>query len=338
VRCGELDAASRCCDRARELTQQLLTFSTGGDPVRSPTALLPLVQESADFALRGSNLRYTCMSEDDLWLVNVDPAHMRQVVHHIVLNARDAMPEGGSLRIRLENDDVDDPTSLPLPPGRYVKLSIRDRGPGILAKDRTRVFEPYFSTHEGHTGLGLTICHSILVKHGGFITLDSKRGVGTTAIVYLPAMAAPELSLPMAIEDERPGSCGGRVLVMDDEPLVRETLCAVLELLGYESEGVHDGATALARYDEAAGEGHRFDVVIMDLTVPGGMGGKEAVRHLKARDPAAIAVVSSGYSADPVLARFQDFQFDGMIAKPFTIEQLGTLLGNLLPSPNTLKR
>jgi CheY-like chemotaxis protein len=316
--------------RAANLTRQLLTFSRGGEPVKKRVSVQGLLRDNNGFLLSGSPVKARFDIQPGLRNVEADPDQISQVVHNLVINAMQAMQEGGELLVTAVN--LDAAPSLPLEKGRYVRVSFADQGPGIPAQNLGRVFDPYFSTKPKGTGLGLSICYSIVKKHGGYIDVESTEGAGSTFHVYLPATegkAAPEPS-PATVT----GTRHGRILVMDDEEHVREVSAAMLTHLGYQVECVDDGATAVERYRIAAGEGRPFSAVIMDLTVPGGMGGREAVRLLLREFPSAIVLVSTGYSGDPVMASYREYGFSGALAKPYTIQDLAAIMEEALGGGN----
>ena len=322
------DHAFAALRRAAGITRQLLTFARGGAPVRRPCDLGELVAEAAGFVTRGSNTRCVLDLPPDLWLAHIDPDQCTQVVHHLTLNARQAMPGGGLLRIEVANVTVDELPAT-LEPGRYLRLTVRDNGPGIAAEHLDRVFDPYFTTREDGTGLGLASAWSIVTRHGGTVDVASTPGEGACFQVWLPAAEevaeAPALAAVTRRREE-----GGRVLAMDDDPLLRDLLQHMLAVLGYEVTVAEDGAAAIQRYQEAREAGQPFDAVILDLTVPRGMGGAETIRRLRELDPEVRALVSSGYSNDPVMAHWQDHGFRATVPKPYTRRELALALEQTL--------
>ncbi len=330
-----LAEAERATLRARALTEQLLTFSQGGAPLKRATSIAQVLRESGQFALRGSVVRSDFSLPADLWPVEADPGQMSQVVHNLMLNACQAMPAGGVVAVKAENVVLETGHSEPLPlaPGCYVKIAIHDEGVGIPPEHLDHIFEPYFTTKEKGSGLGLATTYSIIRRHDGHITVESKPGQGATFVIYLPAQ--PNLA-PVEVEEcpagtpRRPARGHGRVLVMDDEEPVREMAARLLQHLGYTVDLVRDGAEALHLYQSAREARHPFDAVIMDLTVPGGMGGAEAISRLLELDPEAHAIVSSGYSTDPVLAHFRAYGFAGILVKPYRIEDVASALQQIL--------
>jgi len=313
--------------RARQLTQQLLTFSRGGTPVKRVIALRPVVEEASQFALRGSPVRGEQTFASDLWPIDADAGQIGQVVHNLVINAVQAMAQGGVIRLACDNVTLREGDALPLPPGGYVRISVRDAGPGIPSDHLPRVFDPYFTTKAGGHGLGLASVYSIVRKHGGHVTVASTQGEGTTFEVFLPASssapAAARRGEPAETDTRaEPEPRGARVLVMDDEPAVRKVAAAMLERLGYEVETVTDGVAAVDAARAAWEQGRPFDLLLMDLTVPGGMGGLEAARQIHAFAPEAVCIATSGYSNDPVMSDYRDFGFASTVAKPYTPQDL----------------
>jgi len=324
--------AEKAIRRARDLTQQLLTFSRGGEPIRRPLQLALLIRETLTFALAGSEVRAELTLAPDLWTVEADEGQLGQVLHNLVLNAVQAMPGGGRLEVRARNVEVQGAEPHPLPPGAYVCLTVIDQGSGIPPRDLERIFDPYYTTKEQGRGLGLTVSFSIVRSHGGSIFVDSLPGLGSRFHVYLPASDRP--ARPASPAPQQVSSRHGRVLVMDDEATVREVAVAMLAHLGYQATGVRDGAEAVAVYHEARQHETPFDFVIVDLTVPGGLGGLETLQQLRRIDPAVRALVSSGYSRDPVMARYAEHGFCGVVSKPYRIEELGAALDEALGGPH----
>ncbi len=322
---SRLTAANEAAVRAQGLTTQLQTFSRGGAPIRVPTDLRSVLHDTSEFALRGANVRLTLDVPVDLWPAAADGNQISRVIHNLVINASQAMPNGGNLTIRACNER--DPTSLP--PGPYVTIEVSDEGAGMAPEVRDRVFDPYFTTKASGNGLGLASAYSIVLRHNGTIHVRSTPGVGSTFTVRLPASDAPLV----AEEPEMPKPpCPGHLLVMDDEPAVREVSVLLLESLGYTVEAVEHGAAAIDLYMSRAQEGRPFDAVLLDLTVPGGMGGLDAARALLRLDPSAKCIASSGYSADSTMARPGEC-FVAVLPKPYSRAALAQVMNGILVRP-----
>lgn len=315
-----LDDAEKAIQRASELTQQLLTFARGGSPVRKAASLGDVVTESARFALRGSRVRCQVDVAADLWPAHADASQIGRVIQNMVLNADQAMPEGGLLHIRCANVEVEPGWPLPLAPGQYVRISLEDQGIGIPEEHLGRIFDPYFTTKEHGTGLGLATCFSIVRGHEGHIAVESRPGQGATFHVYLPALPDAPRSEPELRAQSQPGR--GRVLLLDDEPAIRSVVTEMLQLAGYEVAAAADGAEAVALYRRALEEDRGFAAAILDLTIPGGMGGLATLRQLQQLDPHVRAIASSGYSNDPVMAEHEAYGFAGVLTKPYTYPRL----------------
>ena len=323
-----LEEAENDCMRARVLTQKILTFSRGGAPIMKTAFISELLRDSASFALSGSNVRCEFSIPDDLWRVEVDEGQIAQVISNLIINASQAMPGGGVINLLAENIVVDERQGIPLNNGGYVKISVTDHGIGIPKEHFQQIFDPYYTTKRGGSGLGLAIAYSIVKRHNGYIDVKSIPGKETTFSIYLPASPKEALAEKESGEKIRGGK--GKILVMDDEKMIRDVVGDMLGILGYEAEFAKDGAEAVELYKKAEQSVRPFDAVIMDLTVPGGMGGKEAVRKLAEIDPEVKAIVSSGYSDDPVMADFRKYGFSNVVAKPYNIKELGDALYEVL--------
>jgi PAS domain S-box-containing protein len=320
-----LENAETAVMRARDLAQQLLTFSSGGAPLREAASMGEVIQESVGFVLRGSAVRAEIEMAEDLWVVEIDPGQINQVLNNLLINAMQAMPSGGIVKIRGEN--LEHPPAT-LPPCRHIAIHIIDQGKGIDEEHLDRIFDPYFTTKAGGRGLGLTSAYSIVKQHEGLLTVHSELGVGTTFSIHLPATKSP---LEKASTDPEIVDKGaGRILVMDDDDGVRLVLESIVENLGYQPVATVDGEQTIACYRESLAENRPFDAVIMDLTIPGGMGGQEALEHLLVLDPGVRAIVVSGYSNNPVLAHYRDYGFKGRVSKPFRAQELGIVLSQVL--------
>jgi PAS domain S-box-containing protein len=323
-----LSEAEKASLRAKDLTQQLLTFSKGGEPVKEASSLQEVVQDSANFVLHGKKVACEFHFPDDLWLVEIDRGQISQVVQNIIMNATDAMPTGGMIRVSCENIDSIDNINLS-PNKKYVKISITDSGAGIAANVIDKIFDPYFSTKTKGNGLGLAISHSIITKHGGHIEAVSQPGEGTTFTIFLPAASKPPARIEQAEKsaETRPPA---KILIMDDEEMVRNMAEEMLSRLGHEVVLAKDGYEAVRLYRESLETDKPIDLAIMDLTIPGGMGGKEAIKEILSANPEAKVIVSSGYSNDPVMSSFKDYGFSGAVVKPYQLEQLAKAINEVL--------
>jgi PAS domain S-box-containing protein len=313
--------------RASRLANQLLAFSRGGAPIKQAALITGLMRSAAQLALSGSNIRCEFELADDLWPVEVDEGQIRQVIQNLVLNAQQAMPLGGVVRLRARNLALAG-DRLPLPAGRYVEIAIQDQGVGIAEEDRAKIFDPFFTTKPGGSGLGLATAYSIINKHNGHLSVASETGVGSTFTITLPAAEQATVSVRETANET--SVVKGKILVMDDEEMIRNLCRSILTGFGYKAEMARDGAEAIALYKQAKAAGVPFDAVIMDLTVPGGMGGKEAIQRLQAIDPQIKAIVSSGYSDDPIMADYRRYGFSGVVAKPYDVNDLIATLNTVL--------
>jgi len=318
-----LNDAEKATLRAAELTRRLLTFAKGGSPVKQSASLADVARDSVKFTLSGSNVRAEYVFPEDLSPVEIDTGQMSQVFNNLAINALHAMPAGGTLTVAARNIRVCDELP-PLLAGEYVRVSVIDTGVGIPAEHLAKIFDPYFTTKQEGSGLGLSSVYSILRNHEGYITVESIPGSGTTFHLYVPVSQRPATASRVAPARRTQGQ--GRVLVMDDDPQIRQVVGHMLRSVGYECATAPDGKTAVEAYQSALAANDRFLAVIMDLTIPGGMGGEEAMRHLLAIDPKVKAFVTSGYSNNSVLSDFRSHGFTGVIAKPFSIDTLSSAL------------
>jgi len=323
-----LSSSENAAGKASGLTHQLLTFSRGGEPVKTHTLISDLLREACRFVLSGSSVTAACTIPDGLWPIIADQAQISQVINNIIINSVQAMPGGGTINIRAANESLDSGSSIPLPPGRYVSVEFEDSGVGIPEEIMPKIFDPFFSSKEKGSGLGLATAYSILKKHSGYITVSSEEGRGSTFHIYIPA--AVEVSHVEKDEEVLTTLIGGRVLVMDDKDMIRDISRAMLQRLGFSVETSEDGVEALELYRRAMDEGNPFDVVILDLTIPGGMGGRETMENLLRIDPGVVAVVSSGYSTDPVMADYRSYGFCGVMAKPYSFGTIASTMQSMM--------
>ncbi|MBN1232399.1 MAG: response regulator [Candidatus Coatesbacteria bacterium] len=312
--------------KAEELTNQLLTFSKGGIPIKKKLLSNNFMKEAIDFVLHGSKVK-SFYEFNQTYQTLVDESQLSRVLSNIALNAVEAMDEGGTLNIAVDNFDITNQIEIPLEEGKYVKISIKDNGTGISEKHLSRIFDPYFTTKAKGSGLGLAVAFSIIKYHNGYLKVESKKGAGSTFSIYLPA----SLDTKEIVEkSDSLDSSSERILVMDDDDMVRDVLGIMIKTIGYDVDFAIDGEEALKKVEKAFYENKGYCLIIMDLTIPGGMGGKEAVTLVKKNYPAIKVIVSSGYSKDPVMADFRKYGFDGMLAKPFNHNMLENALNEIL--------
>ncbi|MCG6536499.1 MAG: ATP-binding protein, partial [Syntrophales bacterium LBB04] len=302
--------------------------SKGGAPIKTTIDLKKFLPAAVNFALRGAAVRSDFLIPDDLWPIEGDERQLNQAINNLIINADESMPAGGTIRVHCANISLDAKKDIPVSKGNYVKIAIEDQGTGIPEEYREKIFDPYFTTKPNGTGLGLATCHSILKKHGGHIDFESISGTGSTFTIYLPASRPNTVQARKEEKNVTKGT--GRVLLMDDEAIVQEVASQMLEIIGYHVTLSREGREAIDLYRKAKAEGQPFDCVIMDLTIPGGMGGKEAVKNLLQIDPQAKVIVSSGYSNDPVMANFREYGFAAVLTKPYIVEDLRETINHLL--------
>ncbi|MCA9462720.1 MAG: PAS domain S-box protein [Nitrospira sp.] len=322
-----LEQAEHACLRAKELTQQLLTFAKGGAPIKTSISLGDLVRKSTIFALSGSSISCHFDIPDDLWPLDADPAQLRQVIQNIAINARQAMPNGGHFSVRIQNTSYPHHPAAAVPalePGHYLQITLEDQGSGIEEQNLPNIFDPYFTTKPGASGLGLATAHSIIRHHLGHISVYSLPGQGTKFSVFLPSSYSPSTTQEPSLAPTH--AQRGRVLVMDDEQSIRRMVEDALTQFGYEVTSAQDGHETIALFSESLAAGRKFDVVLLDLTIPGAMGGKEAIQHLRSLDPQVKAIVTSGYSDDPIMSDYQRYGFHSILVKPYRIMDLAKLL------------
>jgi len=337
----KLSEAEKASLRARDLTQQLLTFSRGGAPVKKTSSIVEIIKDSTAFSLSGAKVTCTFAIPDDLWMVEVDEGQISQVINNIILNAEQAMPNGGVIEVTCRNIQVRAADNLPLQEGRYILVTISDQGEGIPEEALPRIFDPYFTTKDRGKGLGLSTVYSIVHNHDGHITVSTKPGFGTTFFIYLPATNCSEKLHPreeIAADPLESPTVKGKVLVMDDEENIREVVAEMLRFIGYEVTLSRDGEEAVSLYMHALESNQPFAAVLMDLTIPGGMGGGEAIRILRKIDPEVKGIVSSGYSNDPILSEYSAFGFQGIITKPYKLGELRDVLERVIAESDFVDR
>jgi CheY-like chemotaxis protein len=327
-----LEIAKKAGLQAKEIAHRLITFTKGGESVKKIGSLRDLIIHFDDLYLSDPNFMCEFFLPDDLCPVEMDDLQIRQVLHNLVVNAREAMPEGGTITIHAENVNVTARDGLALKEGSYVKLRVEDNGVGIPQENLKKIFDPYFTTKPVETargmGLGLAICYSIVKNHNGCITVESKQGLGSTFFVYLPAV--PEGTFLSKTESGKGAARGRKILVMDDEEDILNATGIVLKYLGYEVEYAKDGSEAIALYRAMKEKRQPFSAVVLDLNVPDGMGGREAIKKLLEIDPGVKAIISCGYSDDPMVTEFRNYGFTGAVAVPYDLEIMKNLLSNML--------
>ncbi len=329
-----ISKAQKATERATKLTQQLLTFSKGGDPVKEATSLSDIIRDTADFILLGSTVSCDYTFPDGLWMVHGDKGQVSQVVQNIILNAKDAMPDGGKINISCNNiEEQGGEPAHGLKKGNYVRITIEDSGTGIPDDIKNKIFDPYFTTKTKGSGLGLAICHAIITKHDGKLSVQSSLDKGTTFTIYLPALPAA-VTIPTPLIDSSTQSTSASIMVMDDDEMIRDLLTEQIGQLGHEVIVVEDGEQAIEKYRVTHENNVAIDLTIMDLTIPGGMGGAEAARNILNFDPDARIVVASGYSNDPVMSNYAEYGFYDAIIKPFDLTLLKKCIDSALTTAN----
>ena len=325
----DLQSVEKATLKASKLTHQLMAFARGGAPVKQPARLGEVIKETAEFALRGATVKCRYLLPTDLWPVAIDGDQISHVIHNLMLNAYHAMPYGGVITVSARNITVPQQNRMRLRSGKYVRVEIEDQGVGIAKGTITKIFDPYFTTKKEGNGLGLSSSYYIIQNHDGYLGVQSQPGVGSTFYFYLPAAAEEPVAVNNRQKPKLPkGKC--KVLLMDDEPLIRSSLQEYLAACGYEAVIAKDGLEAVMLFQEEKKKNAPFDVVILDLTVPGGMGGKEAVRQILAVEPQAKVIAASGYSDDPVMLEYWKYGFCDVVFKPFTVEVLCAKIKNLI--------
>ncbi|MBN2079023.1 MAG: response regulator [Spirochaetes bacterium] len=315
--------------RARSLTQQLIVFSKGGSPVMGEVSVERIIRNTAQFTLSGSRVKVEYDIPPDLWSARADEGQLGQVFNNLIINAMQAMPDGGTLRIAAHNVSIDDLTHVPLQPGNYLQVSVRDEGPGIPEDIKQRVFDPFFTTKGGGSGLGLSSAYMIIKNHGGFIDVENAPGKGTIFTILIPATGTSADVMPVAAPAGAviPGS--GKILLMDDEEMILKAAGRLINKIGYLVDTALNGETAIALYRESMARSEPYDAVILDLTVPGGMGGLDVLKSLREIDAGVRAIVSSGYSNDPVMSDYKSYGFVDYVIKPYTVQTLSEILSRV---------
>lgn len=328
----QLANAKENCMKAKELSQQFLTFSKGGKPAIEVIDAAKLIEINCQLSLSGTTSVYQLFITENLRNIEADAGQISQVLTNLLINADQAMPDGGEIQIHCSNAVLTELDGLPLKNGDYVKITIVDQGEGINDQDLDKIFDPYFTTKDYGTGLGLASAYSIIKQHDGYLGVESTSGSGTTFVMYIPATSAPAKKTVPADSSIIRGE--GHILIMDDDRIVLGIVGAMLDHLGYDYEIAEDGETAIALYERAMLAGKPFDLVFVDLIVPNGMGGEETISRLMALDPEVRAIVSSAYSNDPIMANYRSYGFHGILKKPYSLEELSQLLQQSLVHHN----
>ena len=325
-----LENIEKASNRARDLSQQLLNFSKEGTPVKKSASILEVIRESSNFSLKGSNVKCDIHAPKNLWNVEIDKGQISQVINNLIINANHAMPDGGKIIITCSNITLKTPRIPNLTTGKYVKIIIQDHGIGIPPEHQQKIFDPYCTTKKQGSGLGLATSYSIMRKHKGHISVHSEPGMGTAFSIYLPASLIKQVDQVVVEEHTEIKRGKGTILIMDDDEMVRSVLGQTITTFGYTVLYAKDGEETLAIIEKALDDNTTISAVIMDLTIPGGMGGKETIKRLKQIAPSIKAFVSSGYSNDPIMNEFQDYGFSGVISKPVDVHSLNMTLHSVL--------
>jgi len=328
----KLQEVENIYERVKELIQNLLTFSKGSAPVKKTLSIGQLIKHATNFTLSGSNVRCNFTIPEDAWPVDVDEGQINRVITNLVINADQAMPDGGVIDIRLENETITETGLGQFNDGRYLLITIEDHGTGIPESHLPKIFDPYFTSKQRGNGLGLATVYSIIRNHDGHICVESKQGVGTTFYIYLPASENEPVARSVVKSGVVRGK--GKVLVMDDEEIIRQVTLEMLDQLGYRVTVCSDGKEAIDLYRQAAEAGEPYDVVLVDLTIPGGMGGQQTMQKLQEINPEVKGIVSSGYSNDSIVAYYKEYGFSGFVLKPYLIEELSETMSTVLHAPN----
>jgi len=323
--------AERASVRATELAHQLLTFARGGEPIKKVISIQVLINETISLVLHGSNCKCVVSIPDNIHAIEADEGQLSQAFHNIIINATQAMPGGGTLTVTAENDYLSSANSMEIAEGNYARLTFFDQGCGISEENLSKIFDPYFTTKSAGNGLGLASAHSIISRHGGHIGASSILNKGTTFTIHLPSIGQKYSTYKAESAAQTTGlHRGGSILVMDDETMILKMVSSMLDHLGYQVTTAENGEEAIAKYKAARESGEPFLATIMDLTIPGGMGGRETAQHILTIDPQACLIVSSGYSNDPIMSDFKAYGFSGAAAKPYNINEIGQLLSLLV--------
>lgn len=322
--CNRLEKIEKVTLLSRKLTNQLITFSKGGAPITKTVSIKEVIEDSISLSLRGSNVTCHPSIPNGIWPVEIDVGQITQAINNLIINAYQAMPNGGIIQVRVINSTLKKQEIPHVKPGNYIKILIEDQGVGIEKGIIKNIFNPFFTTKQEGSGLGLTTCYSIIKNHGGTICVESEKGVGTRFSIYLPASKI-KIQQKDTMKDSLT-TYTGRILLMDDEELIREATGSILKNIGYDVALAQEGFEAIKLYKEFKAKGDPFDLVILDLTVCGGLGGIATMKELLKIDPEAKVIVTSGYSKATVMTKYREYGFSGVIVKPYNIQELGKIL------------
>lgn len=324
-----LQQAEKASKRAAELSTRLLTFAKGGEPNKKVVSLQQLIQETGCLMLIGSNVRLVLNSPDKVQAIKADEGQISQVLTNMIINATQAMPDGGTLNITTTNIILPESNPFGLSTGAYVKMTLKDEGCGISPEHTVKIFDPYFTTKKAGTGLGLASAYSIIHRHDGHITVDSVVGKGTVFTIYLPVIDSPSTDHLIGTAPRKIFHHVGNILVMDDEEMILDVAKTILVHLGYNAATSTNGEETIELYKASVKSGTPFKAVIMDLTIPGGLGGKQVAERILNLYPLACLIVSSGYSNDPIMANYKEYGFSAAITKPYSMKDFEQVLGSL---------
>lgn len=324
-----LDKIKNATIDAKNLTMQLLTFAKGDTNLKKLTSVSDLIRDTVNFILSGSNVRAKLDIDENLWNAVIDKGQIKNVISNLLINAKQSMEEGGNITIKTNNIIITGNEGLQLTPGKYIKIEVIDEGKGIPPEIIDNIFDPYFTTKIMGSGLGLATAHSIVRNHNGLITVESKMGKGSKFTVYLPA-SIENVSKEEISAGRKNIKTRARILVMDDEEMIRDVVGEMLNIMGYEAEFAKDGVEAIKKYNDAMEENRKFDIVLLDLTIPGGMGGRETMEKLLKLDPDVKGIIVSGYSTDVIISEYKKYGFKEAVLKPFRMDELSSVLKKIL--------
>lgn len=323
---NRLEQAEKASLRARNLARQLLNFVKEGSPHQTTVGLSKLIRETVQFTLRGSNIRPIYDIPAELSPVKVDPGQISQIIENLTINAVQAMPDGGTIQISGETvpfEQIEKHEEIPRPHAEnYVAITFQDSGTGMEPEIVRRIFQPYFTTKSRGTGLGLTTSYSIAKNHQGLLSVSSQIGEGTAFTLYLPASTEQVKAEKNPQSKPAYSSGGGKILVVDDEKPILLLLEETLTSFGYKFVGAANGPHGINAYEKAIADHQPFDLVIMDLTIPGEMSGLQTMQRIRELDPSARGIISTGYSHAEVMREHAKYGFQDAIAKPYNIQEL----------------